>query len=74
MDIPALDARMRGWLLNDYRAIVAERGKQFVGYVLARRDAVELIIWRSIGFVDYAVALERAANASAAHVPPSSAP
>jgi len=120
MDVPALDARMRGWLLNDYRAIVAERGKGFVGYVLARRDddglylrqlyviagerrrglgrglveaieadapdalrlrldvlvgnAAALIFWRSIGFLDYAIALDRAANVSAAPAPLPSAP
>ena len=108
MAVPALDARMRDWLANDYRAIVAERGKHLVGYVLARRDddalyvrqlfvvpaerrrglgrrlvaaiaadasdalrlrldvlvhnAPALAFWRSIGFVDYAITLERGRN------------
>ncbi len=124
MDVPALDARMRGWLASDYRAIVAEEGKHLVGYALARRDrgdddralhlrqlfviadlrrrglgrrlveAIEadapdalrlyldvlvgnadaLMFWRSIGFVDYSIALERAANVSATPAPLSSAP
>ena len=105
MDVPALDARMRGWFANDYRATVAERGKKLVGYVLARRDddalylrqlfviaaerrqglgrklvdaiaagtidvahlrldalvhnVAALAFWRSIGFIEYAITLER---------------
>ena len=44
MTVPQLEERMRGWLANDYRAILYEDGGKVVAYALFREDPQEIYL------------------------------
>jgi ribosomal protein S18 acetylase RimI-like enzyme len=41
MSLPELEARMRGWLKGEYRALLVMHGSEVIGYLLFRPEANE---------------------------------
>lgn len=44
MTVPELEARMRGWLKSEYKAVLFSNGQGPIGYALFRQDPSELYL------------------------------
>src|SRR6266700_3632155 len=44
MTVPELEQRMRGWLSEEYRAVIYEDGGEIVAYALFREQAEEIYL------------------------------